>query len=122
MNAQDQLGLGIALESRQVVPSFRRQHRRARHDLLESDRAVHSRFASTQEVEIRAVKEQQMGHRAMFEPTPCEHLREDGRESTYICVFLAIVQRKSLPVVGGLREIRNRVRVRPLGITQCGVG
>jgi hypothetical protein len=58
----DQLGLGVALEDAEPVTVFGRELRHALVDLLQSHMPVQAGLACAQQVQVRTIEQQQMGH------------------------------------------------------------
>src|SRR4029450_10719061 len=82
VNARQQFGLGIALERRQMMTSLRRELAEPCGDLLESDGPIDPRLARAEQVEIRAIEEQKVGHE------PVLILRLPGTISTQMAANL----------------------------------
>lgn len=57
VDPQNQFGLRIALESRQVVSELRSERRHARDDLFESYCTVDRRLARPEQIQVRAIEE-----------------------------------------------------------------
>src|SRR5262249_15199756 len=82
VDARQQLGFGVALERGQMVAGLRRELTEPRDDLLERDGAIDPRLARAEQVEIRAVEEQKMGHE------PVSIFRLPGTTSTQMAANL----------------------------------
>src|SRR6185295_17256192 len=82
VNPRQQFGLGVALERRQVMAGFGRELTEPRDDLLQRDGAIDPRLASAEQIEIRAVEEQKVGHE------PVLIIRLPGTTSTQMAANL----------------------------------
>ena len=68
VDPRDQLGLGIALERRQVVPGLGGELRHPLVDLVEGDLAVDAGFTGAEQVQVRAVQQQDVCHEGSGSP------------------------------------------------------